>query len=85
MTKFEIIKKYIDEFDYYDLLACHAPKDEFDSYSYKLSEEISEKNTIEEIANLIANTLDKAFGNEVNPQKFITTAQKILTDINGIN
>ena len=29
MNRFEIVKKYNDEYDYYDLLACGAPNDEF--------------------------------------------------------
>lgn len=77
MNKYEIIKKHIDEYDYYGLLACCAPKDEFDSYSHKLAEIISENDTVEQIATLIANTLDKAFGEEVKPEKFMETAKKI--------
>ena len=30
--KFLVIKKYIDEMDYYTLLASGAPSDEFDAY-----------------------------------------------------
>ena len=36
MNKFDVIKKYIDEFDYYGLLASCAPNDEFDSYLREL-------------------------------------------------
>ena len=54
MNKFEIIKKYIDEYDYWGLLAGHAPNDEFDSYSKQLSEIITEKDSVEDIASLIA-------------------------------
>ena len=79
MSKYEIIKQYIDEYDYYDLLACHAPKDEFDSYSRKLAEIISENDTIEEIALIIATTMDKAFEEEIRPEKFLEIAKKIKT------
>ena len=34
MDKFRIIKKYIDEYDYYSLLKHGAPEDEFDSYEF---------------------------------------------------
>ncbi len=77
INKFEIIKKYIDEYDYWELLACHAPNDEFDSYSKQLSEMITEKDSVEDIAKMIATIMDKSFGEEINPKKFITTAGKI--------
>ena len=77
MSKFEIIKKYIDEFDYYGLLKGNAPNDEFDSYSQKLTNTITESDTEEDIALLLAETMDKAFGNEVRPDKFLDTARKI--------
>ena len=42
MDRFEIIKKRIDKYDYYKLLACGAPNDEFDSYSRKFANTITE-------------------------------------------
>ena len=77
MSKYEVIKKYIDEFDYYSLLEGGAPNDEFDSYSRKFAGIITENDTVEDIAMLIAETMDKAFGEEINPEKFLKTAQKI--------
>ncbi len=77
MNKFEIVKKYIDEYDYYGLLACHAPDDEFDSYSQQLADSIRGDDTVEDIARLIANIMDKAFAEEINPEKFIDVADKI--------
>ncbi len=77
MSKFEIIKKYIDEYDYYDLLACHAPNNEFDSYSRKIADDITKNDTVEDIAMLIANTIDKAFGEKINSDKFLDIAKKI--------
>lgn len=35
---FEIVKKYIDEYDYYKLLYSGAPDDEFDDYSQMIAE-----------------------------------------------
>lgn len=77
MNKFEIIKKYIDKYDYWGLLGSHAPNDEFDSYSEQLAEMITEKDSVEDIANMIASIMDKSFGEEISPKKFITTADKI--------
>lgn len=77
MGKFEIIKKNIDDYDYYGLLASGAPNDEFDSYSRELAEQITEDETAEEIAMLIACTMDKAFAAEIKPEKYLATAQKI--------
>ena len=77
MDKFRVIKKYIDEFDYYSLLKHGASDDEFDSYSRELAELIQESDTVEEIADLIADKLDSVFGNEGCPEKFLETARKI--------
>lgn len=77
MSKFEIIKKYIDEYDYYGLLASNAPKDEFDRYSQKFADEITESDTVEGIAMLLAQTMHKAFAEDIRPEKFLETAQKI--------
>lgn len=77
MTKFEIIKKYIDEYDYYCLLEQGAPDDEFDSYSKLFAKTITEDYTVEDIAQLIAETMDAAFSSEICPENFIETATKI--------
>ena len=75
--------RYIDEFDYYGLLASCAPNDEFDSYSHKFADVISENCTVEEIARIIAETMDKAFAEEINPEKFMETARLIRTELYG--
>lgn len=81
MNRFEIVKKYIDEYDYYDLLACGSPNDEFDSYSRKLANTITDKDSIEDIARLISETLDKAFAEEIRPEKFLETAKMIRKEL----
>lgn len=81
MNKYEIIKKNIDEYDYYSLLKMGAPTDEFDDYSRELAEEISEDYSVEEIAVIIAEKIDRAFGNQVNPDKFISIATKIHSEL----
>ena len=81
MSKYEVIKKYIDEFDYYSLLEGGAPQDEFDSYSRELAGLITENDSVEDIALRIAETMDKAFGEEIDPEKFLETALKIKADL----
>ena len=83
MNRFEIVKKYIDEYDYYDLLACGAPNDEFDSYSRKFANTITEKDSIEDIARLISETIDKAFAEEIKPEKVLETAKLIRKELYG--
>ncbi len=79
--KFEIVKKYIDEYDYYSLLQEGAPDDEFMSEALRISNSISEYSTIEQIAASIANVFHCAFGNEEKPEYYLTTAQKIWSEL----
>lgn len=85
MSKFEVVKKYIDEYDYYSLLTCGAPNDEFDGYSLKIAEVITENNTVEDIAMLIAEIIDNAFDEEVKPEKFLKISKKIKNALNEVN
>ena len=77
MSEFEVIKKYIDEYDYYGLLKDGAPSDEFDKYSRRLVWIINKTDTVDTIAMKIAELMDSAFGEEINPYKFVDLAQKI--------
>lgn len=76
-SNFLIIKKFIDEYDFYSLLEHGAPKDEFDSYSRELADKISFKDSVENIAERIAVLLDNAFSEEIRPEKYINIAEKI--------
>lgn len=78
MTKYQIIKKYIDELNYYGLHDI-APDDEFDSYSRQLADQIGENDTAEIIAMKIANLMDPSFGNKVQPEKYLNIAKKMKT------
>ena len=80
MNKFKIVKKYIDEYDYYGLLKNGAPCDEFDKYSLEISEIIDDKSTVEEIALVISEIMDNAFGKEINPNNYIEVSTKIIND-----
>ena len=44
--RFHIVKKYIDQMDYYDLLASGAPSDEFDIESKEISARIRQEHTV---------------------------------------
>lgn len=77
MEKYEIIKKYLDEYDYYGLLAGGAPRDEFVGEAHGLAEIISEQDSADEIAAKLANTLDTAFGEKLGAEKFGEIARKI--------
>lgn len=79
--KFEIVKKYIDEYDYYSLLQEGAPDDEFMSEALRISNSISEDSTIEQIAASIANIFHCAFGNEEKTEYYRTTAQRIWSEL----
>lgn len=59
---FSIVKKYIDKYDFYDLLALGAPRDEYDMESHKISRLISCDSTTDEIAKVIYKVLHRAFG-----------------------
>lgn len=65
------------------MLACGAPNDEFDSYSRKFANTITEKDSIEDIARLISETIDKAFAEEIKPEKFLETAKLIRKELYG--
>jgi len=58
---FETVKKYIDEKDPMRLLAMGAPDDEYDIESRKIAERITMQMSFEEIANIIANVINKSF------------------------
>ena len=55
-SKFKIVKKYVDEYDYYGLLRDGAPDDEFVSEALRISDRISEDSTIEQIAAIFLKT-----------------------------
>ena len=85
MNKYLIIKKYIDEFDYYDLLKHGALDNEFDIYSKYFCDVINKEDSVEKIAETISNRMDRAFGNEVRPDRFIDTAKKIKDGLIALN
>lgn len=59
--KFLIIKKFIDRMDYYALLACGAPSDEFDNESMEISAKVHFDHSVQDIADIIASVFNAAF------------------------
>ena len=58
-NRFHIVKKYIDQMDYYDLLASGAPSDEFDIESKEISVRIRDDHSVQDIAEIIALVFNK--------------------------
>ena len=78
---FNIVKKYVDQMDYYALLAQGSPKDEFDIESAKISSRISHNSDVAEIATIIADVFSLSFGEEENAEDFMKWAIAIKKDI----
>lgn len=92
MSKYQLVKKAIDELDVYGLLEGGAPDDEFDSESKEISDRISENDSIIQIAEVITDVFNKAFDLHDKPSVYYSTAEEIrhlltgesLDDINSI-
>lgn len=79
--KYEIVKKYIDEYDYYSLLRDGAPEDEFDSEVRKICNLISSDSSTERIAEVIAMVMRSSFGNEEKTESYMEIAEKIKWEL----
>lgn len=58
---FEIVKKCIDEWDPYGLLASGCPEDEFDDESKLISEEISFTTSEDKIVEMVSKVFSERF------------------------
>ena len=74
MSKFRQVKRQIDLLDPENLLASHAPQDEYDAESRKISEQISHIDSPAQIAAVIAAVMQNAFGKPESPARFSETA-----------
>lgn len=74
MSTFDQVKRQIDLLDPYNLLASHAPQDEYDAESRKISEQISHFDSPAQIAAVIAAVMQDAFGKPESPARFSETA-----------
>ncbi len=78
---FHIIKKYIDQMDYYDLLASGAPADEFDVESKEINARVRCGHSVREIAEIIASVFYKYFDERVASTSFLSVAEQIKNEI----
>ena len=77
MSTFDQVKRQIDLLDPYNLLASHAPQDEYDAESQKISARISFADSAEQIADVIAEVMQAAFGAPDSPARYQETARNI--------
>ncbi|MCR5602623.1 MAG: hypothetical protein K6G27_02840 [Lachnospiraceae bacterium] len=66
MDIFHIVKKYMDEYDFYGLLKGGAPRDEYDSESESIASQIKTGSTEKEIENVISTVMEKSFAVSVD-------------------
>lgn len=78
--RFHIVKKYIDQMDYYDLLASGAPSDEFDIESKEISTRIRQEHTVWEIAEIIAQVFHEYFDNNDDATAFLSVAKQMKNE-----
>ena len=83
MSKYQLVKKAIDELDVYRLLEGGAPDDEFDSESKEISDRISENDSIIQIAEVITDVFNKAFDLHDKPSVYYSTAEEIRHLLTG--
>ena len=58
---YSIVKKYVDEMDYENLLALGAPDDEYDNESLRISQSIDSSSSVDDISRVIMDV----FGNNL--------------------
>ena len=79
--EFLVVKRFIDQMDYYALLAGGAPSDEFDIESKKISEVIRCDHSAQEIASIIASVFNKQFGEHNDASVFLSVAERIKSEL----
>ena len=78
---FLIVKKHVDEMDYYGLLAGGAPADEFDIETREICEGLCAGQSAEEIAGIIAAVFNAYFNEREEASTFLPTAENIKKDL----
>ena len=79
--KFLVIKKYIDQMDYYDLLASGAPSDEFDIESKEISSRVRYDHSVQDIAEIIASVFNEYFDEHDDATVFLVVAGQIEKEL----
>ena len=80
-NRFHIVKKYIDQMDYYGLLASGAPSDEFDIESKEISARISDDRSAQDIAEIIASVFNEYFDEHDDATVFLAVAKQIENEL----
>ena len=80
-NKFLVVKKYIDQMDYYGLLACGAPSDEFDIETKEISARISDDHSVQDIAVIIASVFNEYFDKHDDATAFLSVAEQIKNEL----
>ena len=80
-NRFHIVKKYIDQMDYYGLLASCAPSDEFDIESKEISARISDDHSAQDIAEIIAAVFNEYFDKHDDATVFLAVAKQIEKEL----
>ena len=81
MEKFLVIKKYIDQMDYYALLAGGSPSDEFDIESKEISTRVRYDHSAQDIAKIIAAVFNEYFDENDDAAKFLSVAEQIKNEL----
>ena len=79
--KFLVVKKYIDQMDYYDLLASGVPSDEFDIESKEIGARVSCEHSVQEIAKIIAAVFNEYFDEHDDATVFLPVAEQIKNEL----
>lgn len=79
--KFLVVKKYIDQMDYYALLASGAPSDEFDMESKEISARIRYEYSAQDIAEIIASVFNEYFDEHDDTTVFMPVAEQIKNEL----
>ena len=79
--KYFVVKKFIDQMDYYALLAGGSPFDEFDLESRMISEMLQYDHSVQEIANIIASVFNEQFGEHDDASVFLSVAERIKSEL----
>ncbi|MBQ6796418.1 MAG: hypothetical protein IJP10_00235 [Clostridia bacterium] len=79
--RFRIVKKYIDQMDYCDLLASGAPSNEFDIESKEISSRIRDEHSAQDIAEIIASVFNKYFDEHDDATVFLAVAEQIEKEL----
>ena len=80
-NKFLVVKKYIDQMDYYGLLASGAPSDEFDIETKEISARISDDHSVQDIAVIIASVFNDYFDEHDDATAFLSVAEQIKNEL----